>query len=204
MPDVNYQELLFQCRDNFGAAPRSLGLWNRYVYLQVPRPRWCTEGEGLYPFFCGLGDLLKFGDVVWGHVVQANRLMFTPDPRNCPGEMLYCPQTRRAVEPRHLGRIANCLYDLKGTTPRDPQLMPIATYLTDERIRVFGLNVPPIVSPDFPCMVSTVYFKREHLPNRRICSSYMPLIVARQSPRFAMILPERYWPKELIAIWTDA
>lgn len=199
---MNYPLLLSQCREAFGAAPRRFGLWNRYFYLRLPRPKWCHPQEGLWPLFRDLDSLLKYGEVVWGHVVQANRLMFQPGPWNCPGEMLYCPLTQRAVDPEALGEIAHKLFDLKGTIPRDRQLACISNYLTNERIRVFGLQVPPFLSGTLPCMVSTVFFKRQHLPLRRLCSSLMPLIISPQQPRLAMILPERYWPRELISFWT--
>jgi hypothetical protein len=145
--------------------------------------------------------ILRDGIVVWGAVIQANRMIFTPGPRDVPGEVVYCPDLSRKVNVGVLSAVAGRLFSLKGTTPDDQNLNGIANYLANERIRVFGLPVPHSVSPELPCMISTIFFRRTHLPNRVLSSKMLPIILLPKAPRLAMVLPSKYWPDELVAAW---
>ena len=71
------QKALNECRENFGFPGRTFSFWERLFYLRIKCPRWCDEDDGLYTFFRHKDRLLENGEVVWGHVVQANRLLFS-------------------------------------------------------------------------------------------------------------------------------
>ncbi|HEX5445823.1 MAG TPA: hypothetical protein VFW87_18495 [Pirellulales bacterium] len=94
------------------------------------------------------------------------------------------------------------LYSLKGSAPEDPELAPIATYLTDEMIRVFGLPVPKTISPNLPCRIFTTFFVRKHLPLRRLCTPLLPIVANPSEPYVAMPLPARFWPQPLVDGWS--
>ncbi len=197
------QELLRECVRNFGEPPRVASLLDRLGYLHVGRPYWLllNRSDRLTVHFQHLSRLFAEGRVVWGHIIQANRLMFQEGNSNCPGEFVYSVQDSEGGDPVHLARLAHDLFRLKGTKPSDPELKPIAEYLTDELVRSFGLAVPTALSPDMPCLISSTMLVRKHLPRGRLCSSLMPLVVSRQEPRIVTVLPERYWPRELIDWW---
>jgi len=164
---------------------------------------WLSPGDKMATLFRNTNPLFRDGVVVWGHVIQANQLMFQPGSENCPGEVVYSLAESHQVDPDTLAQVARDLFSLKGTHPNHPELNPIANYLTDEMIRVFGLPVPKVISPTLPCQISTTMFFRKHLPRQRLCSSLLPLVVNPSPPFVALPLPERYWPPELLAWWTQ-
>lgn len=198
---MNADELLNECRRKFGPAPRRFSLIDRFSYLTVQRPNWCREDEPLSRFFTGQRRLTERGEVVWGHVVQANSLLYKRSRHNCPGEVVYCLDPRVSFGPDDLASIARSLYMLKGVPCDASELQFISDYLANERKRVFGLEVPKQISPSVPCAITTVYFERRHLPDGVLSSTVFPLLVSPTQPRIAMVLPSRYWPEELCGMW---
>ncbi len=199
-------DYLQECRENFGEAPRTFSWWDRLTYLRVPsKPAWlkASPDDKIMTYFDYFADVMRDGKVVWGHVIQANYQMFEPGPNNCPGEMVYALDTDGSFLPATLRNVAIRLGELKGTDPEDSELAPIADYLTDEMIRVFGLKVPSQLSPRVRCRISTVYFIRKHLLEEMILQSLIPLVVLPQKPFVATVLPEQFWPDELVDWWVD-
>src|SRR5688500_9241296 len=115
---------LHECIRNFGRAPRELSLWDRLTYLRVPKPAWlrAEPDDKLNALFQNLPTLFANGTVVWGHIIQANRMMFEAGPINCPGEFVYSLEDARIANPQNLQKVAHELYSLKGTEPDDVEL----------------------------------------------------------------------------------
>lgn len=197
------QKLLRETSSNFGDAPRDFSWWSRLFYLRVSKPNWLNSdpSDKLNIHFKHLKDTFENGVVVWGHIIQANGLLFQPGPDNCPGEVVYCLEGRKKILPGDLQEVAHSLGRLKGTAPRDRELAPIANYLTDERIRVFGLPVPRTISPLHECKISSTFFVRKHLPGRRLLGPVLPLVVNCEKPHVAIPLPGKYWPEKLVDLW---
>lgn len=194
-----------QCSANIGLIPREWRWWDRWTYLRVPKPLWLRldPSDHMTTYFRHAEKTLGEGVVVWGHVVQANRYLFESTHFNCPGEVVYCLDTLMRPHPDYLSEVANRLYSLKGTHQTDPDLAYISNYLANERIRVFGVPVPPSISPSFQCRISTTLFVRKHLPKRRLCSSLLPLLVSQTEPHVAIPLPARYWPSAFRDWWVE-
>ena len=197
-------EVLHKCRANFGQSPRQFSFWDRFTYLNIPKPSWlrANPADDLMTLFTGLQTLYSGGIVVWGHTIQANRQLFEPGNNDHPGELVYSIDNQRDIDPAWLQEVAYALYQLKGTAPVDPAFQSIARYLANELVRVFGLPVPESISPFMRCRISTTLFVRKHLPMRRLCAPFLPIIVSRQKPWIALPLPERYWPQQLVDWWT--
>src|SRR5437868_4401050 len=125
---------LRKCIDNFGEPPRAVSLWDRLTYFRVSKPIWLrtNPGDKLMMHFKNLNTLFSEGIVVWGHIIQANSMMWEDGPHNCPGELVYSFDDIDRVDPEYLREVAAELYGLKGTAPSEPDLQPIANYLTDE------------------------------------------------------------------------
>lgn len=193
--------LLEECRRKFGPPPRNFSFWEWNGYLKAGKPIWCDTSDDLLQFFQGQRKLMEGGGVLWGHLIQANRLMFSPGMFSCPGEVVYCLDRGAPNVLPELSTVARDIGSLKGTRPSDPALNTIANYLTDERIRVFGLDVPEILSPDIRCAISTVFFTRKHLPDGVLRNPFFPIVVSPQRPRLAAVVPSRYWPQQLIGSW---
>ncbi len=203
-----FAEILAQCARNLGASPRRLSLWDRLTYWRVVRPEWlyAHPNDELETLFLNLALLRRDGVVVWGHVIQANNLLFGPGGGDCPGEVVYSLDGARPVDPVALGEVALALGALKHTTPADPDQAAIADYLTNEWVRVYGLPVPRALSPRLACQISTVYVVRKHLPGPSgfLQRPLLPLLVHPGPPHVALVLPSRYWPPELVAWWQGA
>lgn len=202
---TDMHDLLRECVQRFGETPRTPSLWDRLTYLRVPKPFWLKEypNDDLHKIFPNLRHAFSDGIVVWGHVVQANQMMFDPGEHDCPGEVVYSIDDRETIDALDLQTIAHSLFELKGQTPNDGELLPIADYLTDETVRVFGLSVPAKISPQFHCQISTTLFVRKHLPDHRLRRSLLPLLVSPREPNVATSLPARYWPDDLVEWWME-
>ena len=148
-----------------------------------------------------LKRVYKEGVIVWGHVIQANSMLFDFGTDDHPGELVYSIDTDNQPEVEELGYVARSLFDLKGTKPESSDLLEIADYLTDERIRVFGLDVPKSISPNYNLKISTTMFIRDFLPKRRLDSSLIPILVLPEPPYVAITLPEKYWPEDFARQW---
>jgi hypothetical protein len=197
------QKALLSCREDFGNPPRSFGWWDRNTYLRVPTPLWAklNKSEKLNELFKNVPTLFKEGVIVWGQIIQANQLLFSPGKDNCPGEVLFSASKRVESQVDVLRDVAASLYGLKGTQPEEPHAATVAEYLTNEMIRVFGLKAPDLIGCGISCRISTTFFVRKHLPNGYLSNSVLPLVVLPREPYYAMPLPSRYWAPALIREW---
>lgn len=203
-PQTTWPGMLNESRQRFGNAPRAFSD-DEKAYLRVKfsfLTRLLSSADKLCQPLAAQESVFRDGVIVWGHLIQANNQLFQPGKRDLPGEMVYALNSPN-ITPEELGQVAAGLGSLKGTRPASPALAPIANYLTDEYIRVFGLPVPPAISAK-PCMISTVYFVRHHLPNWMLSDGLMPLVVSPRTPHFAFVLPALYWPEMLLQHWQAA
>ena len=202
-PKVSLSDLLAKAQANFGQAPRTISNADLQGYLNVPSPQWLLQqpDDKMHVFFDHLSSVFNDGKIVWGHVIQANSSLFEAGPNDAPGELVYSLQDRDDCH-KILPLVARNLFSLKGTSPANPELAPIANYLTDQYIRVYGLPVPPCINPRLDCNISTAMFIRKHLPNNKLCRNLLPIVVREDTPMVAVPLPVRYWPDELVNWWT--
>lgn len=79
-----------QCINNYGETPRRFSLWDRLTYLRVSKPAWLHRNpeDRLSTHFKNLNAVFSHGMVTWGHVIQANALMFEAGSMDCPGELV--------------------------------------------------------------------------------------------------------------------
>jgi hypothetical protein len=160
-------------------------------------------GDELKTLFRNFRNLRRNGQVVWGHIIQANSLLFSPGHGDLPAEVVYSLDDSNPIAPDKLGAVAQTLFSLKHTEPKGPELASIADYLTNELIRVFGKPVPSMISGRAKCHISTIYVVRKHLPKPRQClqQSLLPIVVHPQPPHVCLVLPSRYWPDKLVNWW---
>ncbi|MFC5500599.1 hypothetical protein ACFPOE_23855 [Caenimonas terrae] len=167
----------------------------------IDAPPWAA-GDDLHYLFDNAQSMLREGRVVWGAVVQANNALFQPGPMaGAPGEILYDPQGR--VPDADLHAMARMLLSLKGRRPDVPELASIAQYLGDEQVRVFGLDLPPSISP-YPLKVSSTWFDRQHLPGGVLAQPLIPVLVSDAHPGAVLPLPAGSWPDNLRQAWSPA
>ncbi|MGB7325217.1 MAG: hypothetical protein WBD31_10130, partial [Rubripirellula sp.] len=142
---------LRQCQQKLGNAPRRFADKEVQEYLRVRRgcllPLLFNDKLNQLLRPKQQLDIFANGVVVWGHIIQANSRLFTPGDDDLPGEFVFSMDTSGRVGPEYLASVAEQLGSLKGSKPTHPDLLPIARYLTDEYIRVFGWAVPKPLSP---------------------------------------------------------
>jgi hypothetical protein len=207
-----WRQWLLECRSLFGEAPRRFDRATEKRLLV--NPPWVTKlrfGDSLAQLVQNgtLRTLFRHGDVVWGHVIQANVELFESPPSeesytfDRPGELVFSPFADGADTPLHLEEVAGHLAGLRDAPDLDAELQPWADYLLAETERVVGKRVPNRLTPAKPCFVSTTLFRRGHLPDGVLCNPILPIVVVPQQPYFAMALPRDFWPASLLEWWRD-
>jgi hypothetical protein len=210
VPLPHWQQRLIDCRAAFGKAPRNFDAASERFLLV--NPPWVTKlrfGDALAQLVQNktLRKLFRTGDVVWGHIIQANVELFAPAPSvasytyDRPGEIVFSPEPDVVVTPQQLEHVASELAGLKYAEDLDPELQSWADYLNAETTRVVGKQVPDRFSPSTSCFASTTLFRRSHLPEGVLCQPLLPIIVASRQPYFAMPLPQTFWPTSLLDWW---
>lgn len=195
-------QLLDACRRAFGAPPRSVPLGARWRMSPLPPLwMWLHLGDAIWVLYRERARLLRSGRVVWGTLVQANELLFQPATADLPAAALYSPDRHYDDKPEELGRIAQALFALKGTTPADPSLQKLAHDITDELERSYNLRVPDLLTGGREVYLTTIMVHRRHLPGGYLTQGLFPLIAHPASTRATMILPARYWGPELRYFW---
>ena len=177
--------------------PRRLGMGQFFGPWATPYPPWLKKSDPLSLFYEERRRLLRTGVVVWGALVQANQLMFEKGVYDCPGEVAYCPDPLDPIDPAWLIEAAHDLFALKDRRDLDGELQPIADHLADETTRSFGRLVPRSYIGEHPLSISSMLLFRRHLPGRKLSGSLLPLLVAAEPPRVAMIVPPRFWPLDM-------
>ncbi|MCO7224766.1 hypothetical protein [Pleionea sp. CnH1-48] len=199
----HFDNYIDQCRKNYFSDHNNFLLrLKKQFTLKIPRPNWCTSSDNLYQFFQNQGKLISRGNIVWGHIVQANQLLFTPnDDHDCPASIVYCPEPNISVQFETLKTVAHTLYELKNTTPDDPEKAKIAAMLTSEVSRTFGLKIPDELSSGLKLRESSIMICRKHLPQGYLRRGLLPILVSPQEPYYAMTLPQKYWAKDFRENW---
>jgi hypothetical protein len=187
--------LLDETRRTFGAAPRRVAGWDN-----LTPPSWMKREDPLHRFYGQYEDLLANGGVVWGHVVQANTLLFRPGPADCPASVVYGASEGDEIPPERLRAAAAAAFGLKGRKLADPALARIGAALAAEMERHPPLDLPAFVTRGHSMRMAIVMVHRVFLPSRHLASSFIPLLVSR-SRDAAAPLPCRFWAEDLTRGW---
>ncbi|MEM7476064.1 MAG: hypothetical protein AAF483_13805 [Planctomycetota bacterium] len=195
---------IIDCSLNLGPVPRRFSALQKLNYLKFAKPIWLRRNPSdlLNTLFDHRESLWEHGQVVWGHVLQTHNKMYKSGSRDRPGQILFSLCEQCQEHPSELYGIAKRLSELRSEAGNN-QGSEIVESIDSESTRVYGLKVPDEFSPNLTSMISSTLFVRRYLPERRICRPLMPIIVNPQPPHVAMVLPEKYWPKELLLWWRD-
>jgi Fe-S cluster assembly iron-binding protein IscA len=193
-----FEQLIYECRDCFARsrskrAPRP-GAAGPVKDLD---PRDAIPRE-LWPHYI---ELLRAGTVVWGCIAQANANLFAPGDRDHPANIIYSCTSAFDDNPGRLADIAHAVFQLKNTTPADPELATIAALITDEFNCAEKEPLPRQLTEGHDVYFACTLVHRSRLPNGILSDSVFPLLVCPQRTPANMILPLRYWPRELAGRW---
>lgn len=198
------EEDINTCRKLFGApGERKFGFLERMIYLRINKPAWCNRSDDLFGLFENKWDLINNGNIVWGHIVQANSLLFEEGVDDCPASVIFSPDPKLRPSFDQLSYAATSMFKLKNTTPDDEELRRIAETLTGEIERTFGVSVPKQFCPEYQLYEASTFISRKHLPNKILSKGLFPLLVSQNKPFWCVPLPSNYWPLSLIEYWCE-
>lgn len=170
-----------------------------YAYLQMIKPSWMNRKELLTEQLNQLSHLYLEGKVVWACVVQANAMLWTEkDPYSCPAEVVYDPTGKASFA--ELAEVADTLYSLKYTKPKDPILAEYAEHITNELTRIIGKDVPNVITP-LPLKISSIFIWRMHLPNG-VLQRFLPILISDKTD-VTTVLPAVFWHEDIYQDWID-
>ncbi|GAA2398475.1 hypothetical protein GCM10010191_01500 [Actinomadura vinacea] len=204
------REIIELCRDRFGPPPREFGRRDaRRVRLGTPLWLRLARDESLRRLLRDVLErqemLLAHGRVVWGSVVQADAALFRRGRGDRPALVIYSPDPAFDEMPDDLQEVAGRLFALRGSESEsaDPELREFAGMLGDPARRPSRARVPRPLVGSLPVYATTVLVARRQVPGRHLAAGTFPLIIHPETDS-TMILPGRYWPPPLLALWRAA
>ena len=135
-------------------------------------------------------------------MAQANELLFSAGPQDCPATIVFSPDPVFDVVPDRLEDMAREIYALRETPPKHPDLTPIAALMNDEYARFSGRALPPRLARDRCVYLGVTMIHRTQLPTRRLSTKILPLLVHPSTP-WALPLPAALWEGDLVEAWRD-
>jgi hypothetical protein len=203
VPDPPVEEaesgVIRACRERFGRPPRALAgpaaeacrlhlnpqfasllAMARDPLLRIPedQPALCARGQ-----------------VVWGHIVQANSTLFDPaNHRTLPANVVYSRDPYFDGRVGLLAEIAHGLFAQKGSVPADRELQEFVRVITDEHARIVRRELPRRYCGGRSVYFATCLIQPGHLPGNCLARPAFPLVVNFPETQSVMVLPSRFWP----------
>lgn len=181
-------------------------------YLQVFAPHQLLNDE-LLSQAQATAQLYRYGKVVWGVVLQADKTLSQADEQQgfnsenlYTAEILYDPTGQTSVE-----QLLALAEPLRALAQQDfaqlDQLPPdqafFAMHLQDERSRIFAHAYPSSLSSNSnnnSFKISSIWVWRPHLPNAMLSLPMLPIIINQQANPLEtgriMALPSIFWQKK--------
>lgn len=160
----------------------------------------------LYVTYYQKNLLLTKGIVVWGHIVQANNLLFQRGNKNHSAAIVYSLDPIFNSNLSQLSRIAWELYELKDRRIEHPEvidLKAIATAITNETDCLFNIKIPEAIALDRVVYYTTIVVYRQDLPTQCLQNNWFPLLIAPGVTENVRILPAKYWHSNLVRAWVN-
>lgn len=167
----------------------------------APKPDWMGPADGLNEVVARQRLLLTEGEVVWGALVMANKLLFEPGTEDLPALLVHSPDRHFDARPEALREVGQALFALKDTAPADPELARLAALITGETERALGLALPPVLCSR-PVRAGVFMAYRRHVPTGVLRGGLFPVLTHPSTPA-VMMLPFEFWPIELIILWKE-
>ncbi len=192
-------QMIRNTRLRFGEPPRQFAK-SENAYLKMAPPAWCKPGKDLlHTVYNDREMLLREGKVVWGHLIQANSMAFNPGPDDVPGDVAFCPEPHWHDDLLRLGDMAKKLFEIKGAGSNTEE-RAFGKQLAHERDRFVSQPIPKSISLGSPVVATSFMVVRKHLPLGVLLNSYFPLLTHPKT-KAVMVLPARYWDRELFDLW---
>jgi hypothetical protein len=199
-------QLLRACRERFGAPPRQLAAADARACRLTLTPDvdqlFRRDRDPLLRILADQHVLRDRGQVYWGHLVQANQMLFDPqNPHTLPANVIYSTDPFFDGRVAILASIGHGLFAQKGSSGADPELRAFVRAITNERERILRRELPAGYCGNRPVYFTTCFIQPGHLPDHCVARPAFPLLVNFEETEAVMILPSRFWPPELVSSW---
>ncbi len=198
--------ILRGCRDSFGPPPRPLAALaaDRLALSPELEEAFVADNDALLRILKDQDALLARGRVVWGHLVQANQILFQPDNRmTLPANVIYSTDPYFDGRLSLLSSMARGLFAQKGSTRADRELQRFVDAVTDELTRVLRQEMPRSYTGGRGVDFATCFIQPSHLPDGYLRRPSFPVVINPDETPAMMLLPSRYWPAELTVHWRE-
>lgn len=173
--------------------------------IKFPTPhQWLKPSHPLYTIFWEKDRLVRHGQVYYGHIVQANSILFEPTPQiDCPASILYSTAPIISEHPQVLRKLSAMLYDYKDVPLEEvpEQWRELARIITDEHDCTHCTFSVPVCGQDATIHFIPMMIFRSHLPGGILNGSLLPIIVAPNHCSTVTILPQQFWPSNFKNAW---
>ncbi|WP_020470388.1 hypothetical protein [Zavarzinella formosa] len=198
--------LIGGCRELIGPTPRSLDGREAdacRLELSPDLAALLTQSKDqLLRIIADQKALRDRGQVVWGHLVQANKILFEPDNTlTLPANVVYSLDPYFDGRVAQLATIARGLFARKGSVPGERELREFVRVITDERERIMRRELPRTYCGGHSVYFTSCFIQPGHLPGNCLLQSAFPMLVNYKETEAVMLLPSRFWPKPLVSQW---
>ena len=191
-----------EIRSGLGDPPRRMSTTAAKTSFTTPKPAWCVPPDPMRLFFKEKNRLLKTGQVTVAIVLQANAAAFNRGPYTHPADLLYPADASSLPDISDMADVRDRLLDLRYNATTG-ELRGFADALRQETTRAFGVSVPGSIAGRNNYALTSTLVYRGALPGGTLSRTLVPLLVAPQSPRVALIVPKSYWPGDMFEWWLD-
>lgn len=177
------------------------------AYNRLTPPAWVLKNQDPYEtyyqqFYQERHLILAYGQVYWGHIIQANSALFKEGEDDHPSVVLYSTNPEMDSELGKLADLANRCFEIKKGSLSPSGSEEIHKALTSEESASSHYLLPLSVTNGLTDVyMSSMMVARKHLPCNSLESSWFPLITDQEHFKTVMFLPAAYWPEELIDLW---
>lgn len=201
--ELNFKNILLDIENNIGKPGRKFSFIDKLTWLKLDKPQWNWKDDDIAILINNWHRVFKEGKLTWGHIIQANVLMFEPGKANCPAEVLLWLDSLDRFDIDEFESMADELYELKGESDilEDKDEKEYAEHLEDEMERNFGSNIPHSISQGYNVKSSVIYCQRKHIPNGVLNVSILPMLYLNENPMLTVIVPQKFWSKEYLELW---
>ena len=193
-------ELMYHLRQLFKHRRQAFSFLDKHHNRLAP-PKWMPDTDGLHKLYQSQQLLFGQGHVVFGTIVQANTLLFERGKDDCPANLIFSLDSYFDEHLDELGQIATETYLLKENKTHQRNLDAVGLLLANETKREFNRKLPVVLTGGREVYLTTVMIHRKHLPMRRLIGSWLLLLVLPEFTQYAIVLPGRYWGREMTAQW---
>lgn len=175
-----------------------------------PTPDWLKSGDDLGKLYDELPVLLKWGEVYYSCIVQANRELFNPPTSKSRtasvAEVVFNhkrPKTSIS-DPLIMKSFAHYLFECRDRKPEEnPEWIREAAAVAAGEVDRSRVIIKADDGDNFSMnltMQSVIVF-REHLPKMVLKDSIIPIVAAPTKCFSIMVLPSKCWAKGFAKYW---